>query len=265
VEDFMPLKRDDIEQLRRKLNVENIADPINVEVLGHLSRQEREQFANETGIPVLYFGAEVPEIQKAEEDAALRAAPQGHDLVALQGINIGCGTRTVSPYLLPVDIMRQQEHGSETGEHGALNKGAFLALSDDLPFKPETIDFIIALHMLEHVEDPVKVILHWLDIIKPGGGIGIVVPDWRYTWDSRTDSAPYGHKWNPTPDLVREMHEKHWRSKSALESIDTYPHKISFDFVLRKPGQFVPFAPPPMNKMRSGADRHKAGVFLHGE
>jgi SAM-dependent methyltransferase len=264
-ETFMPMTRNEIEGLRSKINANDIADPQNVEVLGHLSREDREQFAHVTGVPVLYFGAEVPEVQQAEESAALRAAPQGFDLAVLQGLNIGCGTRTISPYLLPVDIMRQQEHGAGSGEHGALNNAAFLALSDDLPFKPGSIDFVVALHMLEHVEDPVKVILHWLDIVKPGGGVGIVVPDWRYTWDSRSDSAPYGHKWNPTPDLIRDLYRRHWRSKAELESIDTYDHKISFDFVLRKPGKFEPFAAPPIDQMKSGAERHRSGVFLHGE
>jgi SAM-dependent methyltransferase len=261
----MSMNRDEIERFRQLINADDITDPRNVELLGSLTRQEREQFAHETGIPVLYFGAEVPEVQKAEEMAALRAAPTGYDLSVLQGLNIGCGTRTISPYLLPVDIMRQAEHGSGSGEHGALSKGAFLALSDDLPFKAGSIDFIIALHMLEHVEDPIKVILHWLEIIKPGGGIGVVVPDWRYTWDSRQDQAPYGHKWNPTPDLVRDLHRRYWSREAALESINTYDHKISFDFVLRKPGAFTPFTAPPLGNMRSGAERYRTGIFLHGE
>jgi SAM-dependent methyltransferase len=253
-----------IKDLRSLVNVNQISDPQNVRVLGHLTRIDREQFARETGTMVLYFGEEVPEVMRIEEAAALKAAPRGHDLSLLQGLNMGSGNRTISPYLLPIDIMRHQEHGSESGEHGALHSGAFLALSDDLPFKPNSVDYIVALHMLEHVEDPVEVVLHWLAVIKPGGGIGVVVPDWRYTWDARHDDSSYGHKWNATPDLVRLLYAEHWSNVAELEHIDTYDHKISFDFVLRKPGEFKPFAPPRLVSMKSGKQRNEMGLFLSG-
>jgi len=84
--------------------------------------------------------------------------------------------------------------------------------------------------------------MHWLGILKPGGGIGVIVPDWRYTWDARHDNAPYGHKWNPSPDVVRKWYSDHWSKSCMLEAIDTYDFKLSFDFILRKPGTFRPFS-----------------------
>ncbi len=139
---------------------------------------------------ILYLGDEVPAVRQAEEDGAMSAAPRGHAKSKLNGLNIGCGDRLISPYLTPIDIMRDQDDATIGGAHHALTTGAFLALPYDLPFKEGTIDYVVALHMLEHVENPVRAIHHWLDIIKPGGGVGIVVPDWRYTWDSRNDRAP---------------------------------------------------------------------------
>ena len=161
--------------------------------------------------------------------------------------------------------MRGQDDATISGAHHALTTGAFLALPYDLPFKDGTIDYVVALHMLEHVENPVRAIHHWLDIIKPGGGIGIVVPDWHYTWDSRSDSAPLNHKWNPTPSLIRRLHQENWSDRAELETLATYPFKLSFDFVLRKRGIFVPFTIPPVEEILSGRERHEAGIFLHGE
>jgi SAM-dependent methyltransferase len=151
------------------------------------------------------------------------------------------------------------------GVHHALTPGAMLALPDDLPFRQNSIDYIVALHMLEHVENPIRVIHHWLDIVKPGGGIGIVVPDWRYTWDSRGDDAPFSHKWNPTPSLIEKIYREHWDDRADLESLASYPYKLSFDFVLRKRGEFVPFRAPAVEVIRSGKRRHQDGIFLHGE
>ena len=34
-------------------------------------------------------------------------------------------------------------------------------------------------HNLEHLADPVAAVLHYLDILKPGGGLGVVVPNWQ--------------------------------------------------------------------------------------
>lgn len=191
--------------------------------------------------------------------------PRGHKLSGLNGINVGCGDRLISDYLLPVDVMRTPPLGKHVaGVHHALTERAMLTLPDELPFAAASIDLIVALHMLEHVEEPVAIINHWLDVLKPGGGIGLVLPDWRYTWDSRNDRAPFGHKWNPTPSLLRELHSRYWSSRSILEHLNTYDYKISFDVIIRKHGVFRPFSLPDQACYRSGRDRHELGIFLHG-
>lgn len=234
----------------------------NIELLQSFSRKQREYFALKTGTMVLYIGDEVAEVMKAEEEGALRAAPKGYGVDQLVGLNIGCGARLISPYLLPVDIMRTNHYGTGAGEHAALTATALLSLSDDLPFKPNSVDYIVALHMLEHVANPVETVNHWLDVIKPGGGIGIVVPDWRYTWDSRKDKGKFSHKWNPTPDFLQQLYRNHWQSKCTLEHIATYDFRLSFDVVLRKHGTFEPFQLPDPDKLRSGHELHEAGEFL---
>lgn len=239
-----------------------IASPENIALLSGLSLREREEFSRRSGTMVLYLGDEVARIVAAEEAGALRAAPAGHELRNLIALNIGCGKRTISPYLLPVDIMRDNINGTARGEHAELTTNAFLARPDDLPFRPATIDMIVALHMLEHIFNPVEVVNHWLDIVKPGGGIGIVLPDWRYTWNSRNDSEPFSHKWNPTPQLIEMMYHKHWSRRATLESFCTYDMRLSFDFVLRKRGKFAPFAAPPAASMKSGKQLAEEGIFL---
>ena len=51
--------------------------------------------------------------------------------------------------------------------------GTILGWADNLPFADESLDFIVSLHNLEHLANPVNAINHYLDLIKPGGGIGI--------------------------------------------------------------------------------------------
>ncbi len=51
-----------------------------------------------------------------------------------------------------------------------------VASGDDLPFKDNTVDFVISSHVIEHFYDPVKTILEWLRVVKPGGYVFIIAP-----------------------------------------------------------------------------------------
>ena len=59
------------------------------------------------------------------------------------------------------------------------------------------------------------------DTLKPGGGLGVVVPNWRYTWDARKDNTQWGHRWNSAPEVVCRLHLKHWSHLADLEQLNT--------------------------------------------
>lgn len=44
-------------------------------------------------------------------------------------------------------------------------------------------DFVIACHLLEHTHDPIRALLAWHRVLKPGGRVLCIVPDGRYTFD----------------------------------------------------------------------------------
>jgi SAM-dependent methyltransferase len=52
-----------------------------------------------------------------------------------------------------------------------------------LPFHDNTLDYVIASHVLEHVANPVAALAEWYRVLRPGGIIYLLVPDRRYTWD----------------------------------------------------------------------------------
>jgi len=250
----------DFDEMIATVNGGNVLSEAILNKLRTFSIVERELISRRTRTITVYFGDEVAAVRQAEETAALGAMPRGYPISALNGLNIGCGNRRIDPALLAVDISREEL--KKQGGHGAASSNALLAMSDQLPFASETIDFIVALHMLEHVHNPVEVLRHWLDKLKPGGGIGLVLPDWRYSWDARHDESAYGHKWNTEPDLVRHLWQDNLAEICALEALDTYPYKLSFDVVLRKPGEFRPFVLPTGQRAESGAARFRRGAFL---
>lgn len=249
-------------RLRRELRPGTLGAPELQALLHRLSLTDREEISRATRTMVQYYGDEVPPIARAEEAAALRAAPANYPLEELNGLNVGCGSRAIHPSLLNVDAHKgdwQMGDGSPQAYHSLASLRAWVHA---LPFQSNTIDFIVALHVLEHVPDPATTVLHWLDLVRPGGGVGIVVPDWRYTWDARNDRHPWGHRWNPTPEFVRELYETHWKEVAKLEALQSYPFKLSFDIVLRKHGEFQPFDCESAAQIPSGWQLHQSGRFV---
>jgi hypothetical protein len=58
---------------------------------------------------------------------------------------------------------------------------------------PESVDFIIANHFLEHCEDPIGTIGTHLGKLRSGGVLFYAVPDKRYTFDFRRPRTPLAH------------------------------------------------------------------------
>ena len=54
-------------------------------------------------------------------------------------------------------------------------------------------DFVIACHILEHLEDPIGAIKTWFRVLKPGGILFMSVPDRRFTFDYYRGVTPLSH------------------------------------------------------------------------
>lgn len=249
-------------RLRKELGPGRVGEPEMQKLLRQLSLTDREDIARSSRTMVQYYGDEVVALDAAQDQAALRAAPAGYRLEELNGVNVGCGSRTVHPSLLNLDAHKGEWSMGAGSSQSYTSLANLRAWAHELPFRSSSLDFIIALHVLEHVPDPVSTVLHWLDLVKPGGGVGIVVPDWRYTWDARNDRHPWGHRWNPTPELMRELYDAHWKEIADLEAVQTYSFKVSFDFMLRKHGEFRPFDCESIAQTPSGWQLHQSGRFL---
>src|ERR1051325_1041366 len=52
-----------------------------------------------------------------------------------------------------------------------------------LPFRDNSLDYVVASHVLEHVANPVAALAEWHRVLGPEGIIYLVVPDRRHTWD----------------------------------------------------------------------------------
>jgi SAM-dependent methyltransferase len=51
-------------------------------------------------------------------------------------------------------------------------------------FADASLDFVVANHMLEHVEDPIAALQHQLRVLRPGGVLYLTLPDARESFDA---------------------------------------------------------------------------------
>ena len=79
-----------------------------------------------------------------------------------------------------------------------------------LTFEPESVDFIIANHFLEHCEDPIRTIETHLSKLRPGGTVFYAVPDKRYTFDFRRPRTPLSHVIADHEDGGRASRSQHY-------------------------------------------------------
>lgn len=69
-----------------------------------------------------------------------------------------------------------------------------LGSAEDLSaFADESLDFVIANHLIEHLEDPVKGLKEFHRVLKPHGLLFMCVPDCRVTFDRHRELTPTEH------------------------------------------------------------------------
>lgn len=87
----------------------------------------------------------------------------------------------------------------------------------ELPYAPESVDEIYAGHLLEHFDwrDGERALAHWFSLLRPGGRIGVAVPDFDVL------AARYVEA--PSAEALRELNDLYiysYRQKS--------PHKYAY-------------------------------------
>jgi SAM-dependent methyltransferase len=75
-----------------------------------------------------------------------------------------------------------------------------VADAESLPL--QSLDFIIASHVLEHLPSPLKALRSWYDALRSGGTLLLKVPDKRFTFDRNRERTSLKH-------LVEEFEDPH--------------------------------------------------------
>lgn len=143
-----------------------------------------------------------------------------------EGIEIGALT---SPLRVPPDVrVRQVDHKSRDAL--IRDEGPALARAGVDPraipeihsvdsaetlgeFSDNEVDFVIANHVLEHLEDPVRALKNMLRVVRPGGVLFLTLPDARRTFDASRSRTTVEHLYRDHlhgPEVSRRAHYEEW-------------------------------------------------------
>lgn len=113
----------------------------------------------------------------------------GRRLLAGDGIEIGAQymPTTVDPARARVDYVDAVSNADLAARYDLGSKTLVLLShiveGDELkPYADGTKDFLIAHHVLEHIDDPVGAVVEWLRVLKDGGILFLSVPHFRGNW-----------------------------------------------------------------------------------
>ena len=76
-----------------------------------------------------------------------------------------------------------------------------------------SFDFVIASHVVEHLEDPISSVLNLVRVTKPGGCVFLAIPDRRCTFDAKRPPTPIEHvvrDYCGSPERSRRAHYDEW-------------------------------------------------------
>lgn len=113
-----------------------------------------------------------------------------------QGVEVGAGSR---PFPVPPqarcrygDIRDQAQLADYFGTDRVSVEGRIDAQTmAGVP--PDSLDFVISAHVIEHLDDPLGAIRATVQVLRPGGVFLLVVPEMTRTWDCRRPPTPLAH------------------------------------------------------------------------
>jgi len=130
-----------------------------------------------------------------------------YDVRGLDGLDLGCGAVRAASWLIGIDRRPGVWQDASGGRHESFPLVVGDALALPPQFRPGAIDLIVSNHLLEHFTEPTSALAYWASLLRPGGRLAIVVPDYRHTFScTQPDQLadPDGHRRDFTlPELVR--------------------------------------------------------------
>jgi GT2 family glycosyltransferase/predicted SAM-dependent methyltransferase len=120
-------------------------------------------------------------------------------------VELGCGFRKTVPQAIGIDIVEKGKPANHLQGGDTASVADLVAdVTQPLPLQDQSIDTVIARHILEHAIDTVETLRNWNQIIDSGGRLIIAVPD-----STKRNTIPMNpeHRHGFTPDSLKNITE----------------------------------------------------------
>src|SRR5665647_495871 len=106
----------------------------------------------------------------------------------------------------------------------------FIAEGTDLhQIKDNSYDFVLSCNNLEHIANPIKSLLEWKRVIKPGGCIILILPRKESNFDHKRPITPLQHLKYDFENNTQEDDLTHLNEILELHDLKRDPHAGSFE------------------------------------
>lgn len=103
-------------------------------------------------------------------------------------------------------------------------------------FASESKDFVVLMHVIEHLANPIKALSEIFRVLKPGGNLAIGVPDKRYTFDRDRPLTQWSTLWDkylrnvtePEPMDYLDVAKFNHPRLLAFSPRELQPHLVGF-------------------------------------
>lgn len=209
------IRRDDLDGM-----VPNSTHGFRVDFFTPLSWSDVVEVKDTEGRPL----SKSPAVLKQPDNLWLRDAPNARSFLSYsfltgEGIEIGALDRPL-PVAPEVNVryVDRMDAASLVGEYAEIKSSM---VNVDIVSDGQTLrgvengrfDFVVANHVIEHMEDPTLAIRNYLRVLKPGGIIFMAVPDKRKTFDIHRPLTTIEHllaDHENGPASGRRLHYQEW-------------------------------------------------------
>ena len=181
------------------------------------------------------------------------------------GIELGAGDRPL-PVSLEADIRyveafdlaseRSRSFPNAAGFNDFVSADLY-ATFESMPFAADSLDFIIASHVIEHSPNPIGALVNAHRCLRSGGRLLLIVPDHDRTFDAPREITPIDHLLNDFANYARELDLPHYREwyKKVMRA-DDYDIKAQADWELKADLHYHCFTPGSFLEMIAAIQMH---------
>lgn len=175
-------------------------------ILARIADHFQAEYAGVNRMPLRRAASEIGSEKRIREQLELMQDEVGQQLAGQSLLEIGAGIGLlqavarqagVEAYGIELDPVHCQLSQAVLAHYDLADDNLARAYGERLPFANGTFDLVCSFLVMEHVQEPAWVLAEAARVLKPGGHLHFVVPNYGSIWEGHYNMPwiPYSPKW----------------------------------------------------------------------